>query len=95
MKVNDQPGVPQMDVVTPETLLDELTDFLVSEPTPHEIIAFKPPDSLDQRLHELLDKNSAGVLTGSEQAELNRFLEVNHLLILLKAKARLKLRGGT
>ena len=84
-----------MAVAPPETLFDEITDFLVSRPTPEEIIAFKPSEMLDQRLHELLDKNSAGELPAPERAELDRFLQINHLLIMLKAKARLKLVGDT
>lgn len=79
-----------MAVAPPETLFDEVTDFLVSRPTLEEIIAFKPSEVLDQRLHELLDNNSAGQLTSGERMELDRFLQINHLLIMLKAKARLK-----
>jgi hypothetical protein len=72
-------------------LFEEISDYFVSRMTPEEIIAFKPSNALDERLHELLDKNSEGTLTSAERAELDRFMQMNHLLILLKAKARLKL----
>lgn len=75
------------------TLLDEITDFLVASPSPQEIIAFQTSERLNQHLHDLLDKNRESSLSSDEQIELNRFLEIGHLLTLLKAKARLKLSG--
>lgn len=84
-----------MKLAPPETLFDELTDFLLAGPSPAEMAAYKVSAALDQRLHELLDKNSQGGLTSDEQEELNRFLHVNHLLIVLKAKARLKLKDAS
>jgi hypothetical protein len=78
-------------VASPETLFEEISDYFAARMTPEEIIAFKPSEALDERLHELLDKNSENTLTREERAELDRFLQVNHLLTLLKAKARLKL----
>lgn len=56
--------------------------------------AYKVSPALDQRLHELLDKSSQGGLTPDKRDELARFLQVNHLLIVLKAKARLKLQDA-
>lgn len=82
-----------MAAVPADTLFDEITDFLISRPTPDQIIAFKPSDRLDQRLHDLLDRNSQQGLTSEERLELDRFLQINHLMIVLKAKARLKLAG--
>lgn len=80
-----------MAVASPDMLFEEISDYFLSHMTPEQIIGFKPSDALDERLHELLDKNGAGTLTREERAELDRFLQVNHLLILLKAKVRLKL----
>jgi hypothetical protein len=74
-----------------DMLFDQIADFLISRPTAAQIIAFKASDQLDQRLHELLDKKSGAGLTPDERAELDRFLQINHLLTVLKAKARLKL----
>jgi hypothetical protein len=76
-----------------DTLFNEITDFLISRPTPEEIIAFKASDALDQRLHELLDKNSREGLTPDERSEMERFTQINHLMITLKAKAHLKITG--
>ena len=74
-----------------ETLLDEITDFLASIPTAEEILAFKPSEQLNQRLHDLLDHAGEGALTDREQQELDEFLRVSHLLKMLKGKVRLNL----
>lgn len=75
----------------PETLFDEITDFLSGAPTTAEIIAFQPSETLDRRLHDLLDKNSSGQLSADEQGELTEFLRMNHLLKMLKLKAQIRL----
>jgi hypothetical protein len=64
------------------TLFNETTDFLVSTPTPEAVVEFKPSDRLDQRLHELPDKNCCENLSVEERAELDQFLQINHLLIV-------------
>ena len=52
------------------TVFDVITDFLASEPTPEEIIAYQLPDDLQERAHELLDKNGEGELTPEERGEM-------------------------
>jgi len=83
-----------MDFAPAETLFDEITTFLLSQPTPEHIIAFRPSEQLNQRLHDLLDKNKQQALSSDERAELERFLQVDHLFMLLKVKARLLLSIG-
>jgi HKD family nuclease len=80
-----------MNYVPAETLFDEITDFLISQPTIETIIEFQVSDKLNRRLHELLDKNSAGTIIADERSELDTFLHYGHILSILKAKARLKL----
>ncbi len=80
-----------MAIAPPKTLVDEVTDFLLSRPTPEEIIAFRLSPTLDQKLHKLLDKNRQGKLTSEERDELSTALNIDHLMTILKAKARMKL----
>lgn len=84
-----------MNVAPPQTLFDELTDFLVSRPTETEIIAYQASGELNERLHYLLDENSRDALSTEEQSELDTFLKLGHLIMMLKAKARLKISGKT
>ena len=75
-----------------EDLIAEVTDFLADSPPAEQIIAYKVSEKIDQRLHELLDLNAAGVLTADQQTELDEFVFMNHFLILLKTKARANYR---
>ncbi len=70
-------------------LLDEITNFLAAAPSAAEIIAFKPSEIADQRLHDLLDQNSLDELNDEGSAELSEFLLMNHFLKMLTLKARL------
>jgi hypothetical protein len=76
-------------------LKDVVADFLASAPTPEEIIAFRLPEPLQERAHMLLDKNREGSITPDERAELDEFLQIEHFMTVVKAKARLKLAGKT
>ena len=76
-----------------DTLLDEILEFLASTPTPERIIAYKPPDALQQRLSDLLAKNKTVKLTKDEQIELDEFLRMNRFMSRLKLKARQKLNA--
>lgn len=80
-----------MNYAPAETLFDEITDFLMSQPTIEDIIAFQISETLNKRLHELLDKNSEETITADERSELDMFLHYGHILSMLRAKARLKL----
>jgi len=76
------------------TLTDVVTDFLSSAPSLEGIAAYRLPDDLQRRAHELLEKNRDDVLTEDERAEMEEFREIDHLLTLIKAKARIRLRGS-
>jgi hypothetical protein len=70
----------------------EITEFLATNPTPEEIIAYKLPDDLQARAIELLDKNGEGELTPEEHEEMMDFVRIDQMMSLLKAKMRLKLK---
>lgn len=69
-------------------IVAEIIEFLAQGPTSSEILAFKVSRQAQDRLEELLDKNREGALTPQEKAELDTNQQINHLLILLKARAR-------
>jgi len=82
-------GPPLSAVPSTETPLAyaEVLDFLLTHPTPHDILAFKVSDAAQARLRLLLDKNREETLSAPEEAELNIYEQLEHLMILLKAKA--------
>jgi len=73
------------------TLLDEVLNFLVSTPTPQQIIDFHLSERLQQRLSYLLHENKVRRLTDAENAELDEYSSLNHFMSLLKIKAQTKL----
>jgi hypothetical protein len=73
------------------TVLDEVLEFLVSTPTPQQIIEFRPSETLQVRVRDLLDRNRSGTLTTEEHEELEEFSRMNHFVSMLKIRARKKL----
>lgn len=80
-----------MTAMEPRTLFDEILDFLASTPTPEQIVAFQPSEILQLRLRDLLDRNRNGLLQAEESAELDEFSRMNHLMSMLKIRARKRL----
>jgi len=74
------------------SITEIVTDFLGSAPTLQEIAAYRLPNELQDRAHQLLDKSRSGSLTDEERSEMDQFRQIDHLLTLIKAKARLKLQ---
>jgi len=68
-------------------LHNEVIEFLASGPTPRAIIAFRPSAQAQARVAELLDKNRAGALTPTEQAELDQYENLDFLMTPVKARA--------
>ena len=64
---------------------DELIENLPIDPD--EIIAFKLPAKLQQRVAKLFQRNGAGKLSYDEELELQRFLAMEATMRALKAKA--------
>ena len=76
------------------SLHQEVIEFLARGPSPEEIIAFKPSEEAVERVNELLDRNRAGTLTSEERAELEQYKNLDILISLVKARARLHHPGA-
>ncbi|MBE9010943.1 hypothetical protein IQ250_12065, partial [Pseudanabaenaceae cyanobacterium LEGE 13415] len=63
-----------------------ILDFISHNPTPEQIAEFKPSTEMQERLKLLLDRSKAGDLTAIEQAELDEYEHIEHLIVLLKSK---------
>ena len=75
------------------TRYDESYDFLLSSPSPDEVVAMRAPKNLQQRLDELLELNRQRELTVSEREEFDDLLRLNRFIGRLKVRARQKLAG--
>jgi hypothetical protein len=67
----------------------ELVDFVAGGTTPEDVAAFHPSAEAQKRVGELIERERESQLTAEEAAEPTHFLELEHILRMAKAKARL------
>ncbi len=74
----------------------EVLDFIVSSITPEALLQFRPSEASQRRLSELMEREHTGTLSPDEAVELNEYLQIEHLMIMAKAQARIRLQlaGG-
>ncbi|MBD2169034.1 hypothetical protein H6G04_32190 [Calothrix membranacea FACHB-236] len=68
----------------PTRVYQYILDFLVSKPTPEQILAFRPTAEMQQRMQTLLRLSKLGELNPTEQKELDEYERIEHLIIMLK-----------
>lgn len=85
----DVAGIPGGSMPAERSYLwNEVIEFLASEPSREEILNYKISDVAQDRLEELMYLNREESLTPQEQEELDTFLQLDHLFIMLKAYLR-------
>lgn len=64
--------------------------------TPEEILAIKPTEEDNRRVEELVGKKKLGPLTPEEDAELETYIQQNHVMTMAKIRAMeiIKARRG-
>ncbi|MEO7591116.1 MAG: hypothetical protein ABI134_07880 [Byssovorax sp.] len=67
---------------------DEIIDVFARGGGAGTVLAFRPSAETQDRVRDLLARSKAGALTDDEQAELDQFGEIEHLMQLVKARAR-------
>jgi len=72
----------------PVVFVDEVANFLASQPSREQLLAFRPSETAEQRLHELLTKRRECSLSHEESLELAQFQQTEILLRLIKARLR-------
>jgi hypothetical protein len=76
-----------------EPVYMELVDFVARGSTAEEVAGFRPSPEAQKRVAELLERQRESELTEEETAELDGFVQLEHMLGLAKAKAQLILAG--
>ncbi|MDY7004097.1 MAG: hypothetical protein SWX82_09060 [Cyanobacteriota bacterium] len=69
-----------------------LLEFLVSLPSPEDIIDLRPSENLQSQIDILLEKNRTTELTNEEKKQWEQYQYLEHLVRIAKAKAYLKLK---
>ena len=67
-----------------------MISFLARGPQPDEIVAFKPSPAAVEHVRELLRLNKDGNLTPAEAAEMDEIAELDQIVSLNKAEAKLR-----
>jgi len=67
---------------------DEIIDFIAAGTTPETVVAFSPSESVQERVAALVERSKDGTITSEEQSELEDYLQLEHIMIMAKARAR-------
>ena len=70
---------------------DEIIDFIAGGCRPEDVAAFTPSDEAKARVRYLLGRLKDDTLSPEETAELDQFVELEHIMRLAKARARQRL----
>ena len=73
---------------------DEIVDLFARGTTSAEVLAFRPSTETQERVRYLLARNRSDELTTEEASELERLGEIEHLMQLVKARAKLYVEGS-
>ena len=79
---------------TSEPVYLEIIDFIASGTTPEAVAEFKPSAEAQRRVTELIERGKEEGLGPEEKAELDHYMELEHIIRMAKARARLILAGG-
>jgi hypothetical protein len=72
----------------------EIIDFIAAGTTPEEVALYRPSPETQRRVGNLIERERDGGLSPREKAELDHFMELEHILRMAKAKARQILTSG-
>ena len=72
----------------------EIINFIAAGTTPEAVVKFRSSPEAQQRLAALVEREKGASLSSEEKAELDHFMELEHILRMAKAKARQILASG-
>ena len=71
----------------------KLIDLLSQNPSPQKVLDYFISDKHQKRLNELLEMNREGKTTENHQSEMDEWEKLEHIAIMMKAKAGKLLKG--
>ena len=72
----------------------EIIEFIAAGTTSEAVAGFHPSPEAQRRVAELIEREKEASLSPEEAAELDHFMELEHILRMAKAKARQILARG-
>jgi len=73
----------------------EIIDFIATGTTPQAVVDYHPSADAQKRVAELIERDKDGNLSPEEKAELDHFMDLEHILRMAKARARQILTSGS
>ena len=70
-------------------IFEDLVTFIVEKTPSDEVLAFRPSARAQQRFEELSVRVKSGEATPEERAEMERNIELEHMMQLAKARAKI------
>jgi hypothetical protein len=71
-------------------LYEEIANFIAKTAGPEKLAAFRPSKAASRRVEVLVQKHKEGEITKMERAELDHCLQIEHMMRMAKARARLR-----
>lgn len=72
----------------------EIIDFIAAGATSESVARFHPSAEAQRRVAELIEREKESGLSADEKAELDHFMELEHIIRMAKARARQILARG-
>ena len=72
----------------------EMIDFIAAGATPQQVAQFRPSLEAQNRVAELVDREKQSGLLTEEKSELTYYIQLEHILRMAKARARLILASA-
>ena len=63
-------------------MYEEIIDFLAAGTTPGSLVAFRPSESVKQRVEDLIRGEKTSSLSAEEADELNHYMQLEHIMRL-------------
>ena len=67
---------------------EEIIDFILAGKTPEQVAAFQASEAVKARVNDLIHREKNESLSPAETAELDSYMQLEHLMRLAKARAR-------
>lgn len=70
---------------------EEIIDFIAAGTSPKGVVAFQPSEAAKARVADLIQREKTIGLSAEETNELSHYMQLEHIMRLAKARARLYL----
>jgi hypothetical protein len=67
---------------------EEIIDFIAAGTSPRDVVMFQPSEEAKERVADLIHREKTTGLSPEETAELDHYLQLEHVMRLAKARAR-------